>query len=73
MASFRALPPSLMRQGSRVRTDGDPDARRIHVPVARAMVLVQQKGLPARTESPSALGATVPTDGSLRGWSAESP
>jgi magnesium transporter len=37
MPSFRALPPSLMRQGGRPRPD-DPDARRIHVPVARAMV-----------------------------------
>lgn len=38
MPSFRALPPSLMRQGARDRVDGDPNARRIHVPVARAMV-----------------------------------
>ncbi|MBB2993504.1 magnesium transporter [Mycolicibacterium iranicum] len=38
MPSFRALPPSLLRQGTRPRTDAEPDARRIHVPVARAMV-----------------------------------
>lgn len=37
MPSFRALPPSLMRQGGRPRPD-HPDARSIHVPVARAMV-----------------------------------
>ncbi len=38
MPSFRALPPSRLRQGTRSRADTDPDARRIHVPVARAMV-----------------------------------
>lgn len=38
MPSFRALPPSLLRQGTRGRADTTPDARRIHVPVARAMV-----------------------------------
>jgi len=39
MASFRALPPSLLRPGSRPRPSGpDPDAKSIHVPVARAMV-----------------------------------
>jgi magnesium transporter len=37
MPSFRALPPSLLRQGTRGRAD-TADARRIHVPVARAMV-----------------------------------
>ncbi|PRC44683.1 magnesium transporter, partial [Mycobacterium sp. ITM-2017-0098] len=38
MPSFRALPPSLLRQGTRGGADTAPDARRIHVPVARAMV-----------------------------------
>ena len=39
MPSFRALPPSLLRQATRSRgTASEPDARSIHVPVARAMV-----------------------------------
>ena len=39
MPSFRALPPSLVRPSARTRVEAsDPDARRIHVPVARAMV-----------------------------------
>ena len=43
MPSFRALPPSLVRQASKSRTAGQPnppipDARRIHVPVSQAMV-----------------------------------
>ena len=37
MPSFRALPPSLIRTTARTRPTG-PDATRIHVPVARAMV-----------------------------------
>jgi magnesium transporter len=37
MPSFRALPPSRLRHGAGPRTDG-PDAKSIHVPVARAMV-----------------------------------
>ncbi|MGZ8801318.1 MAG: magnesium/cobalt transporter CorA [Mycobacterium sp.] len=37
MPSFRALPPSRLRHGARSRTEG-PDAKSIHVPVARAMV-----------------------------------
>jgi magnesium transporter len=37
MPSFRALPPSLIRQGGRPVPSG-PDARRIHVPVSQAMV-----------------------------------
>ncbi|MHA3020016.1 magnesium/cobalt transporter CorA [Mycobacterium sp. BMJ-28] len=37
MPSFRALPPSLLRPGVR-KTPAAPDARSIHVPVARAMV-----------------------------------
>jgi magnesium transporter len=38
MPSFRALPPSLLRSGARAHTHHEPDATRIHVPVARAMV-----------------------------------
>lgn len=38
MPSFRALPPSLLRQGGRPNTPIEPDARSIHVPVARATV-----------------------------------
>ncbi|MGE0217671.1 magnesium/cobalt transporter CorA [Mycolicibacterium sp.] len=38
MPSFRALPPSLLRQSARTRGDTPPDAKKIHVPVARAMV-----------------------------------
>ena len=37
MPSFRALPPSRLRPGVRAHTDG-PDAKNIHIPVARAMV-----------------------------------
>lgn len=37
MPSFRALPPSLLRPGAR-KAEASPDARSIHVPVARAMV-----------------------------------
>jgi magnesium transporter len=37
MPSFRALPPSLLRPAGRPKS-ADPDARSIHVPVARAMV-----------------------------------
>ena len=37
MPSFRALPPSRLRPGVRTRTEG-PDAKSIHIPVARAMV-----------------------------------
>jgi magnesium transporter len=37
MPSFRALPPSLLG-ANRPRTDNGIDAKRIHVPVARAMV-----------------------------------
>lgn len=37
MPSFRALPPSLLRPGVRKAVSA-PDARSIHVPVARAMV-----------------------------------
>ncbi len=39
MPSFRALPPSLLRQGAtRSRDNNEPDATRIHVPVSAAMV-----------------------------------
>ncbi|QZT61571.1 magnesium/cobalt transporter CorA [Mycolicibacterium austroafricanum] len=43
MPSFRALPPSLVRQASKSRTAGQPnppipDPKRIHVPVSQAMV-----------------------------------
>lgn len=38
MPSFRALPPSLLRQGTRGRGVDTPDASRIHVPVSAAMV-----------------------------------
>ncbi|MBX7432473.1 magnesium/cobalt transporter CorA [Mycobacterium sp. Y57] len=38
MPSFRALPPSLLRQGARSKTQYEHDARRIHVPVSQAMV-----------------------------------
>lgn len=38
MPSFRALPPSLLRSGARKTVAAQPDARTIHVPVARAMV-----------------------------------
>ncbi|CDO06594.1 magnesium and cobalt transport protein CorA [Mycolicibacterium cosmeticum] len=38
MPSFRALPPSLLRTGARKAVPATPDARTIHVPVARAMV-----------------------------------
>ena len=38
MPSFRALPPSLLRPTTRGAPDADPNAKRIHVPVARAMV-----------------------------------
>lgn len=37
MPSFRALPPSRLRPVVRSRTEG-PDAKSIHIPVARAMV-----------------------------------
>jgi magnesium transporter len=37
MPSFRALPPSLLRQANRGKA-AEPDARSIHVPVSRAMV-----------------------------------
>ena len=37
MPSFRAVPPSRLRPGSRSYPEG-PDARSIHIPVARAMV-----------------------------------
>jgi magnesium transporter len=37
MPSFRALPPSLLRPSGRPKPHG-PDAKGIHVPVARAMV-----------------------------------
>ena len=37
MPSFRALPPSRLRYGARTPTTG-PDAKNIHIPVARAMV-----------------------------------
>ncbi len=37
MPSFRALPPSRLRQGPRTYTPA-PDAKSIHIPVARAMV-----------------------------------
>ncbi|OAN34184.1 magnesium/cobalt transporter CorA [Mycolicibacterium iranicum] len=41
MASFRAVPPSLVKQASRARGLGhveDPDASRIHVPVSQSVV-----------------------------------
>ncbi|BBZ08628.1 magnesium transport protein CorA [Mycolicibacterium doricum] len=38
MPSFRALPPSLLRQGGRQHQSTEPDASSIHVPVARATV-----------------------------------
>ena len=41
MASFRALPPSLVKQASRAKALGhveDPDASRIHVPVSQSVV-----------------------------------
>ncbi len=41
MPSFRALPPSLVKQATKAKTLGhvdEPDASRIHVPVSQAMV-----------------------------------
>ncbi|MGD9620259.1 MAG: magnesium/cobalt transporter CorA [Mycolicibacterium sp.] len=38
MPSFRALPPARLRSGARGRIDDAADAKKIHIPVARAMV-----------------------------------
>ncbi|MDY6999589.1 MAG: magnesium/cobalt transporter CorA [Actinomycetota bacterium] len=38
MPSFRALPPSRLRPGTRERDSSEPDATRIHVPVSAATV-----------------------------------
>ena len=38
MPSFRSLPPSLLGPGRSTHDPAEVDARRIHIPVARAMV-----------------------------------
>ncbi len=46
---------------------------RARIPIARAMDLVVKKGLPARADTGPTIQATLPTEGSLRGWGSTRP